>query len=423
MSIILTLAWRNLWRHPRRTALTLAAIVFSDALLVWMISLQLGQYDMMIDNTLRVFTGNVQIQRQGYLDKPQMQLSIAHAGELAETIRHHISNANVSVRAMGFALVSSEKRSYGAQIAGVQPAFEPKVSVIPGLIKHGRYLKDSDRDKAVIGSVMARNLKVGVGDELTLLGSGKDGSFAAAVVSVVGIFDSGDSELDRYMVQLPLKFFQNIFSMEDSAHSIVISVGSYDKTPLLSRQLRSLKLNSMKPSYMKPSYMKPSSDLDIIPWERLQPGLKQAIQADFSTAWLMYGVLVVLVAFSVLNTFLMAVLERTREFGIMLALGLTPGKIGRLVMTESFLMAASGMLLGILTGAAFSAYFALYGFSYPGMDELASKFNLPDRFYLVLTPVSLLLGPAVIFIATLLAALWPAVRIRLLKPVEAMQTV
>ena len=137
----------------------------------------------------------------------------------------------------------------------------------------------------------------------------------------------------------------------------------------------------------------------------------------------MYGVLVALVAFSVLNTFLMSVLERTREFGIMLALGLTPAKVGRLVLSESLLMSLTGLLLGIMAGAAFTAYFVVYGLSYAGMEELASKFNLPDRIFPVLTPVSLLLGPAVIFIATMLAALWPAIRIHLLKPVEAMQTV
>ena len=408
MGINLTLAWRNLWRHPRRTVLTLAAIVFSDVLLVWMIALQLGSYDMMIDNTLRAFTGHIQVQAQGYLDKPQIRRTVPGAAELATNIRSQIHNANVGVRAMGFALVSSEQRSYGAQIAGVQPDYEPKVSVIPGLIISGRYLSSSNLEEAVIGSVMARNLKVDIGDELTLLGSGKDGSFAAAVVTIVGIYDSGNSELDRYMVQLPLTAFQNIFSMGDSAHSIVVTGSSHEHTQMLNRQLRSIVTDNR---------------LDVITWERLQPGLRQAIQADFSTAWMMYGVLVILVAFSVLNTFLMSVLERTREFGIMLALGLTPSKVGRLVFTESFLMASTGMLLGIALGAAFTAYFLLHGFSYPGMEELASKFNLPDRFYPVLNSVSLLLGPVVIFIASMIAALWPAIRIHLLQPVEAMQTV
>ncbi len=408
MGINLTLAWRNLWRHPRRTALTLAAIVFSDVLLVWMIALQLGQYDMMIDNTLRAFTGHVQIQSQGYLDKPQIRRTIPNAMDLAARIRSQLDNTSVGVRAMGFALVSSEQRSYGAQIAGVQPDYEPKISVLPGLIVKGRYLSGAKAEEAVIGSVMAKNLQVRIGDEITLLGSGKDGSFAAAVVPIVGIFDSGNAELDRYMVQLPLEYFQSVFSMGDSAHSIVVTSSSYEQTPILARRLRA---------------MITDGSLDVIPWERLQPGLKQAIQADFSTAWLMYGVLVALVAFSVLNTFLMSVLERTREFGIMLALGLTPAKIGRLVLTESLLMSLSGLLLGIAAGATFTAYFVVYGISYPGMEELASKFNLPDRIFPALTPVSLLLGPVVIFIATMLAALWPAIRIHLLKPVEAMQTV
>jgi putative ABC transport system permease protein len=416
MGINLTLAWRNLWRHPRRTALTLAAIVFSDVLLVWMIALQLGQYDMMIDSTLRAFSGHVQIQAHGYLDKPQMHRTIPNAINLAAEIRKALhdkesapkASAHVSARALGFALVSSEERSYGAQIAGVQPQYEPKVSVIPGLIKQGRYLNGANSEEAVIGSVMARNLKVGVGDELTLLGSGKDGSFAAAVVSVVGIYDSGNTELDRYMVQVPLQYFQEVFSMRGSAHSIVITAASHEQSKVLTPWLR----NHIK-----------NDNLDVIMWERLQPGLKQAIQADFSTAWLMYGVLVALVAFSVLNTFLMSVLERTHEFGIMLALGLTPGKVGRLVWTESLFMALTGMALGIVAGAVFTSYFTIHGFSYPGMEELASKFNLPDRFYPQLDVVSLLLGPGVIFTATLLAALWPAARIHLLKPVEAMQAV
>jgi ABC-type lipoprotein release transport system permease subunit len=210
------------------------------------------------------------------------------------------------------------------------------------------------------------------------------------------------------MVQMPLQYFQEVFSMRGGAHSIVITAASHEQTQPLTTWLR-----------------KHISDdsLDVISWERLQPGLKQAIQADFSTAWLMYGVLVALVAFSVLNTFLMSVLERTREFGIMLALGLTPGKVGRLVWTESLFMALTGMGLGMVAGAVFTSYFTVHGFSYPGMEELASKFNLPDRFFPQLDAVSLLLGPGVIFIATLLAALWPAARIHLLKPVEAMQTV
>ncbi|WP_455204097.1 ABC transporter permease [Kaarinaea lacus] len=409
MGISLRLAWRNIWRHPRRTGLTLAAIVFSDAILVWMIGLQLGQYDMMIDNTLKSFTGHVQIQAVGYLDKPQIRTTIANAEQLANQLRQKPALKKIGVRASGFALASSEQRSYGTQISGVQPQYEPLISTIPGLIKQGQYLSSIDAQEAIIGSVMARNLKISVGDELTFIGSGKDGSIAAAVVSVVGVFESGVAEIDRYLIQIPLHSFQEIFTMGNDAHSIVISGTNHEQTQQLINQARQVIGNN--------------DSLDIIHWDRLHPGLKQAIQADFSTAWLMYGVLVLLVAFSVLNTFLMSVLERTREFGIILALGLTPAKVGRLVMLESFLMATSGMILGMVVGSLLTAYFMVNGFSYPGMEEMAVKFSLPDRLYPQLNWLSLTLGPVVIFIFTMIAALWPAIRIHLLKPVEAMQTV
>lgn len=410
MGINLRLAWRNIWRHPRRTLLTLAAIIFSDAILVWMIGLQLGQYDLMIDNTMRAFSGHIQIQANGYLDKPQIRKVVPSAETLAEQIRQNPLSKNTAVRAMGFALASSEKRSYGAQVIGVQPEFENKVSIIPGLVKQGRYLSNANTLEAVIGSVMARNLKLKLDDELTLLGSGKDGSIAAAVVKIVGIFNSGLPDMDRYFVQIPLNTFQDIFAMDENAHSIAIAAVNHQQTKVVMQQVM-------------PIVAEFNNDLEVVDWEQMHPGLKQAIQADFSTAWLMYGVLVILVAFSVLNTFLMSVLERTREFGIMLALGLTPGKVGRLVIHESILLSLCGLTLGIIFGSLLTYYFVVHGFSYPGMEDMAARFNLPDRIYPVINPMSLLLGPGVIFIATILAAVYPAVRIHLLKPVDAMQTV
>jgi ABC-type lipoprotein release transport system permease subunit len=156
-------------------------------------------------------------------------------------------------------------------------------------------------------------------------------------------------------------------------------------------------------------------------WEALQPGLKQAIQADLTSAWFMYGLLVILVAFSVMNTQLMSVLERTREFGIVMSLGLTPGRLGRLVMLETALMGIVGLVLGALLGALVTSWFTVNGFAYPGMDELATAFNLPARMYPTVTPGTLIAGPAIVFAGTLASALYPALRLYWLRPVEAMR--
>jgi ABC-type lipoprotein release transport system permease subunit len=167
------------------------------------------------------------------------------------------------------------------------------------------------------------------------------------------------------------------------------------------------------------------ADADVIvhDWDALQPGLKQAIQADLSSAFFMYGVLVILVAFSVMNTQLMSVLERTHEFGIVMALGLTPGRLGRLVILETSMMGLAGLFLGALAGGLVTLWFTYNGFSYPGMDQMAANFNLPSRFYPQATLLTLFLGPAVVFIGSILSALYPALRLHWLHPVEAMRSV
>lgn len=409
MNITLRLAWRNLWRHPRRTWLTIGAMVFSNAILVFMISLQFGMYELMIDNTLQALTGHLQVQAPGYKDDHKIRQVVPDADALAGTLRAELGLQTIAVRSAAFALLSSDERSYGVQLFGIEPRYEPKVSTIPGLVREGRYLADRDAPEIVIGNVLARNLKATVGDELTLLGSGRDGSFAAAVARIVGIFDSGVAELDRNIAELPIGFFDGTFFMEGAAHEIVIV------TPGL----------SFVQDYLRraEALLPPGEGLVVHDWDALQPGLKQAIQADMSSAFFMYGVLVILVAFSVMNTQLMSVLERTHEFGVVMSLGLTPGRLGRLVILETALMGLGGLLLGALVGGLITLWFTIHGFSYPGMDQMAATFNLPAEIHPAVSLPSLLLGPAVVYLGAILSALYPALRLHRLQPVDALRAV
>lgn len=403
------LAWRNIWRQKRRTWLTALAMIFSNVLLVFMMSLQFGSYDMMINNTLSMFSGQLQVQRDGYLDNQKMREVVGDIRTLATRIRNQFPAANVAARAQAYVLVSSEDRSFGTQVVGVEPAYEPGVSSIPGLLSEGRYLDDVNAAEIVIGSVMARNLKVKVGDELTFIGSGKNGSFAAGVVIVVGIFDSGSQDLDRSLAEMPLAYFQESFEMGDGGHMIVIS---RDELSAVADMIAPLKTTIAM-----------HDSLVALDWESLNPGLKQAIQADMTSAWFMYGVLIILVAFSVLNTQLMSVLERTREFGVIMALGIKPRRLALLVLLETFLMASVGLLIGVLLGGLVSCYFESVGFTYPGMDEMAAKFNMSPVMYPAVGPLSLMLGPSVVFVFCLFAAIYPALKLYGLRPVSAMRAV
>jgi len=411
MGIIFHLAWRNLWRNSRRTWLTAGAIAFSTMLLTGWVPIQFGMYQIMIDASLRVFPGHAQIQRPGYQDKPKIRNAIDNAEALAQTLRNSNQYTGVAVRAQGFALLSSGTRSYGAQVIGVEPEYEGGTSSIPGLVKQGRYLSGINAQEIVIGSTLARNLKLKIGDEVTLLGGGKDGSVAAAILPVVGIFDSGSRDLDRFFSEIPLHTFQDVFSMGKSAHTIAITGKTLEEQPRLLSSLDSAVANQ--------------NDLVVLGWEKLVPGLKEGIQVDKVSGFIFYGILVAILVFSILNTFLMSVLERTREFGLMLALGSRPKRIAGLLMLESALLTVIGIAIGVTIGTALVYWANIDGFTYPGLDELAEQYNLPglSRIYPQMKVFNLLLGPGIILVATNLAAWVPILRIRKLEPVEAMRTI
>lgn len=411
MGVILNLAWRNLWRNRRRTWLTAGAIAFATILLVVWVPIQFGAYEILIDSSLRVFPGHAQIQSPGYQEKQKIRNVIDNAEVLANTLRQNRKYPGVATRAQGFALLSSGTRSYGAQVVGVEPGHEGDISSIPGLVKEGRYLSGIDAQEIVIGSALARNLKISIGDEITVLGGGRDGSVAAAILPVVGIFSSGSNDLDRFFSEIPLHTFQHIFSMRNSAHTIAVVAKSVDDQPELLESL-----NKAVAGY---------DHLVVLGWEQLMPGLKEGIQVDKVSGFIFYGILIAVVIFSILNTFLMSVLERTREFGLMLALGSRPKRIATLMMVESAVLTLIGLAIGLVIGGALVYWVHRVGFAYPGMEELAQQYNMPgmSRLYPQLNLFNFMLGPGTIFISTNIAAWIPILRIRNLEPVEAMRTI
>lgn len=411
MGIVFHLAWRNLWRNRRRTWLTAGAIAFSTILLVAWVPLQFGAYEIMINASLSVFPGHAQIQRPGYQDKPKIRNVIEDAEALAKSLRDSNQYVGVATRAQGFVLLSSETRSYGAQVVGVEPQHEGHTSSIPGLVKQGRYLSSINSQEIVIGSTLARNLKLKVGDEVTLIGGGKDGSVAAAILPVVGIFRSGSNDLDRFFAEVPLHTFQEIFSMGRSAHTISVVGKTVEEQTRLVAALK--------------KGIEGRDDVVVLGWEELVPGLKEGIQVDKVSGFIFLGILVAVVVFSILNTFLMSVLERTREFGLMLALGSRPKRIAGLLMLESTLLTLIGLGIGIAIGSVLVYWAHVSGFAYPGLEELAEQYNMAglSRIYPQLKPFNFLLGPVSIFVATNIVAWIPVLRIRKLEPVEAMRTI
>ena len=403
----LLMAWRNIWRNPRRSILTILAIVFATALLVFMLSFQFGAYDDMIDSSVRLSSGHVQIVAPGYHDRPKMRKVISDPAPLIQVASNLKNIEQVSMRSEAFVLASGEKRSRGIMVTGVEPAYEVIMSSVPNQIVEGRYLTNEDGAAGVIGTLAAQHLQISIGDECVLLGSGRDGSIAAAVVKIIGIYKSGIDEFDRSTMQIPLSEFDSIFSMEGAVHRLILTFDHLSDSHTGAAQLRG---------------DDQTRGLQVMTWEELTPGLKQSIELDLISGVIMYFILVVVVAFSILNTFFMAIFERKKEFGVLMSIGMKPRRLVGLMLLESMSMTAFGLLLGTFCGIGITLLTAHYGISMGDSAEFMAQYGMPDRLYPKLTALSVAIGPLLIFLVTLLTALIPVLRIPNLHPVEALRS-
>jgi ABC-type lipoprotein release transport system permease subunit len=406
------MAWRNIWRNPRRTFLTIAAIAFASIILVFMLSFQFGSYEAMINSSVKIQTGHLQIQAPGYKDKQSIHMVVTDPEAVGAFLNNSSEVAAYTFRARAFSLVSSEERTYGIMITGIDPSSEAGVSTLKTSIRRGKYLFEENPNQeivpALIGELLARNLQVGLGDELTVLGQGRDGSIAASVIHIKGIYRSGLDEFDRASIHIPLQQFQDIYSMRGAIHEVVVVGKSLRQVPEIKKRL----LAGIKTTDSK-------SSLRVLDWMELMPGLRQAIEMDLFSGIIFYIILIIVVAFSILNTFLMAIIERTKEFGVMMAIGTTRGRLTRLLLIESFSMTVIGMVTGAVLGSLITWYFQVNGIDISGSSELLSHYGISGRLYPKLSLASIISGPMAVMIITFLAALYPALKIRRLRPVEA----
>ena len=415
--MIFSMAWRNIWRQPRRTLLSATAVMLTCGLLVFLPALQLGSYQAMVNAGIGILDGTAQIQRTKYLDTPAMRTTFKPEQTINNAVSKALPGVILAKRSNGFSLISSQERSFGLQVVGVEPDKEPAVSSIPKNIRQGRYLSSSissgdkasaPADEIILGEVLANNLQVKIGDRVTILGTGKDGSLAADSLEVVGIFSSGIKALDRQLAQMPIDRFDETFSMQGEIHAWVV---------IDPRE-------SLLASY--PSQMKELlalHDLSVRDWQVMQPALLNAIKLDISSAVAMYLILVLVIVFSLLNSSLMSVLERTREFGMMMALGVKAGLLGKIIWVESLLVMSIGILAGLIVGGAVTVYYQSVGITFSGAEAVFEQFGLESTIHPLLNWVSLLVGPLFIALSLAIAGIYPSVRIRRLEIVAAMRSV
>jgi putative ABC transport system permease protein len=409
VGLIGVVAWRNLWRNRRRTGLSIGAIAFAVALLSFAMAQQAGNYAIMIDNGTGLLAGHLQIQRRGFFDDPKIGDVLRDVSRRVDAVRRVPNVVAATPRISAFVLASAHDHSFGAELLGVDPKGEHAVSTLPNSIVEGRYLDDAPgAAEAVAGALLARNLGARVGDEMVILGSTPTGGVAPLAVTLVGTFSSGVSEIDRSVVEVPFATAAAAFELDDSAHAIVVKT----RTPQDARAVGDALRKSIGP------------DEVVLEWPQLVAGLEQAIELDRAFGNILFATVAAVVTIGVFNAFVMTIFERTREFGTLLALGMRPRALIGTLQIEGLCLAALGCTAGLAVGVPLIAWLSGVGIPIGDAGAAAMRmFHGADRLYPALSTAALLRPTLLMVAGTALASLLPALRIRAIRPAEALRAV
>ncbi len=411
MKLIVRLAWRNIGRNRRRTALTVGAAVFAVVLVVHTIAITAGVHEKMIDDTVRLHSGHLQVTGAGYLSDRTLERFLRWRPALAAAIDATPGVTGAAPRLNGFALLSNGPASQGAVLLGVDPARESAVSTLPERTRRGGFLPRTSARPIVLGERLAARLRVEVGDELLVYTLAYTLENAYELFTVSGVLRLPDATLDRTLALISLPDAQALFAYGDRVSEVALVVDD----PSRVEPARAALAASLAPLSSEP--------LDVNPWNEVMPELAQMIVLDDVQNSMTLAILVVVVAFGLLNTILMSVLERQRELGVMLALGSPPSALFRLVYVESLLLSALGLAIGLALALPAVAYLEHHPIPLSGAAAEASELFGFDPVVTWRLTLWNPLGSTLLMTAlALLAALYPAAKAAAARPVDALRS-
>jgi ABC-type lipoprotein release transport system permease subunit len=405
--MLLLLAWRNVLRNRRRSAITISSVAIGLAAMTFLWGFTDGMNRQMVENTTRYFAGDAQVHLRGYHDDPTLDLAMPDAARVLRTAREHPGVDAVSLRLEGKALASRGDKSRGVTISGVAPQDEASVTVLFKSIVEGEPLGNAGAG-VLIGEKLAQALRVRAGEDLVFVGQAYDGSVASARLPVRGIFRSRIDELDGFVAVMPLDAAREFYAAPGGASAIALRLRDPDN------------LDAVRDSLAA----RLGTGYEVLGWPRLLPMVAVSLRFHEVVSYVVLLVFFVVVAAAVANPVLMAVLERTREFGIMLAVGMSAARLLRLVLLEATLLGVAGLLLGNAMGLAITGYFGAAGIDLGAFEAgLRTMPGLSDVVYPLLIAERSLMLSALVFAVACLAAVYPAAKAAGLEPVRAIRGV
>ena len=405
--MLFKLAWRNIWRNRFRSLITMAAIAASVLLATFMDAMQKGIYDQMIGNVVGFYTGYAQVHKNGYWDEQSLDNTFAKTTEVQQALLQHPLIEQAVPRIESFALAAHENNTTGCLVVGADPLQEDGLTALGQKIVEGSYLTPGSQ-KALVAIDLAEKLEMGVGDTIILLGQGYHGVSAAGKYEVGGLIKYGSPDLNKRMIYLELETAQELYAAPDRLTSYALGLDRPTSVTQVVNDLRS---------------ELPIENYEVMDWQQMMPELVQMMKADSGGNVVALGFLYVIIAFGVFGTVLMMTAERRYEFGVMLAVGMKNLRLALTVVLEVLLIT----LLGIGVGMAISYPLVWYFHHNPiymgdQMQEMYEQFGLNANIPTALDADIFLRHGIFVFVFCMLIALYPFIKIMLLRAIKAMRS-
>ncbi len=398
------IALRNLFRQRRRSVLTALTMAGGFLLCSFSLGVSEGTYNSLIEMFTRDRVGHVQVHVKGYLDRPSLYDTIDDPSRVAERISTLPEVEAWAPRVYSPALAAVGKKTAGAQVMGVEPALEGRATRLRGKVTAGAFLSDSESREVMLGNGLAEVLRAEVGDEVVLIGQAADGSIANDLFQVVGVIGTRDDARERVMCYMHLATAQAFLSLGDRVHELAVVLNDQSEARASAIRMREAIWDS---------------SLDISPWQVVEASFYQAMKADIEGMWISLAIIMLIVGIGVLETVLMTILERTREFGVLRALGTRPATVFKLIVLETAFLSCFSIMLGAVASLVCNSLLAEYGIEYPTpieyggfmFDRMVGQVSL--RVFWI--PAVLTFGTAVF------VSIFPGIRAARVVPVVAMR--
>ena len=402
----LKLAWRNIWRNSRRTAIILTAVVIGVWSMVLLGALMRGIAVGMIKNGISTLTGHIQIHHKGYHDDPAIENRIIDPAPVENVLKEALpQGASWTARVRVNAVASNARHSSGVTLVGIDPSSEASVSFIGTAVSQGRYLNPDDRNGIVIGDALMKKFDTKPGRKLVLMSQDTRGEIASRAFRIIGIFRAEMEATEKQFVFVMRRVSQKMLGLGDAISEISILLPGKPDNPVVYHRLKTTL---------------PPAEFEVNSWRELLPFQTAYLRILDGFMWIWYLVVFVAMGFGIVNTTLMAVYERMREFGLLKALGMKPWWILREVLTESFLLLITGMIIGNIL--AFICIFALAG-SGIDLSALAAGVEYAGMTRVIYPSIELkdiLMSNLVVLFLGILVSAYPAVKAARFTPVEAL---